>query len=77
MGKLLFGMMQSLDGYMVILPERLGVPELPPPDPELHRPFNDHVRGLAGILYGRYMYEVMRWPTSNSGAPSSRRFHRR
>jgi dihydrofolate reductase len=27
----------------------------------LHRHFNDHVRGLAGSLYGRRMYEVMRY----------------
>jgi hypothetical protein len=48
MGKLLFGMMQSLDGYIAGTP---GGPQLPPPGPELHRHFNDHVRGLAGIFY--------------------------
>ncbi len=58
MSKLLFGMMQSLDGYISGTP---GGPQLPPPGPELHRHFNDHVRGLAGILYGRHMYEVMRY----------------
>ncbi len=35
--------------------------ELPPPGVALHRHFNDHVRGLAGSLYGRRMYEVMRY----------------
>ncbi len=43
MGKLVVGMMQSLDGYVA------GVasgPELPPPSAALHRYFNDHVRGL-------------------------------
>ena len=34
---------------------------LPPPGPALSRHFNDHVRGLAGMLYGRRMYEVMRY----------------
>jgi dihydrofolate reductase len=34
---------------------------LPAPGPELHRHFNDHVRGLAGSLYGRRMYEIMRY----------------
>jgi dihydrofolate reductase len=58
MCKLLFGMMQSLDGYIAGTP---GGPQLPPPGPALHRHFNDHVRGLAGILYGRHMYEVMRY----------------
>jgi dihydrofolate reductase len=58
MAKLVFGMMQSLDGY-VAGPE--GGPELPMPGPLLHRHFNDHVRGLAGCLYGRRIYEMMRY----------------
>jgi hypothetical protein len=56
MGKLSFGMMQSLDGYVAGTPRG---PQLPPPGPELHRHFHDHVHGLAGIFCGRYMYEVM------------------
>ena len=56
MGKLIFAMMQSLDGYVAGAP---GGPDLPPPGAMLHRHFNDHVRGLAGSLYGRRMYEVM------------------
>ena len=58
MAKLIFGMMQSLDGYVA---DVAGGLELPPPGPELHRHFNDHVRRLAGSLYGRRMYEVMRY----------------
>ena len=58
MAKLVFGMMQSLDGY-VAGPE--DGPELPPPGEALHRHFNDHVRGLAGCLYGRRIYEMMRY----------------
>lgn len=58
MGKLVFGMMQSLDGYVA---GAAGGPQLPPPGDELHRHFNDHVRGLAGIIYGRRMYDVMRY----------------
>ena len=58
MAKLVFGMMQSLDGYIAGVP---GGPELPPPGAALHRYFNDYVRGLTGILYGRLMYEVMRY----------------
>jgi dihydrofolate reductase len=58
MGKLVFGMMQSLDGYVA---GAAGGQQLPPPGAELHRYFNDHVRGLAGSLYGRRMYEVLRY----------------
>jgi dihydrofolate reductase len=70
MGRLIFGMMQSLDGYIA---GRSGGPqpdgvlssqaaaELPPPGPILHRHFNDLVRGSDGLLYGRRMYEVMRY----------------
>jgi dihydrofolate reductase len=55
---LVFGMMQSLDGYVDGVKGGL---ELPPPGPVLHRHFTDHVRGLAGSLYGRRMYEIMRY----------------
>src|SRR3954465_4335016 len=58
MAKLVFGMMQSLDGY-VAGPE--GGPWLPMPDEVLHRHFNADMRGLAGSLYGRRMYEGMRY----------------
>jgi dihydrofolate reductase len=57
MGKLVFGMMLSLDGYVAGVDGGL----LPPPGATLHGHFNDHVRGLAGVLYGRRMYEVMRY----------------
>lgn len=58
MGRLIFAMMQSLDGYIA---GRSGGPQLPPPGPILHRHFNDLVRGLDSLLYGRRMYEVMRY----------------
>lgn len=58
MGKFVYGMMQSLDGYIAGTP---GGPQLPPPGIELHRHFNHHVRNLSGILYGARMYEVMRY----------------
>jgi dihydrofolate reductase len=65
MAKLVFAMMQSLDGY-VSGPE--GGPALPPPSDALHRYFNEYVRGLSGMLYGRRMYEVMRyWDEDRSG----------
>ncbi len=58
MAKLVFGMMQSLDGYVDGITDQL---EFPPPGVELGRHFSDHVRGLAGSLYGRRMYEIMRY----------------
>jgi dihydrofolate reductase len=54
MATLVFGMMQSLDGYVDHL-------ELGPPGPALSRHFLGHMRGLAGCLYGRRMYEIMRY----------------
>jgi dihydrofolate reductase len=71
MAKLVFGMMQSLDGYIAGVSGGPGSDgyvaavasgtELPPPGVELHNHFNEHVRGLAGMLYGRRMYEIMRY----------------
>ena len=68
MAKLVFGMMQSLDGYIAgsdqffgSVTGTTGGPMLPPPGPELHQHFNDHIRGVAGMLYGRRMYEIMRY----------------
>ena len=71
MGKFVFGMMQSLDGYVAGVAGGPGSDgyvaglasglELPPPGVSLNRHFNDHVRGLAGLLCGRRMYEVMRY----------------
>jgi dihydrofolate reductase len=58
MAKLSFGMMQSLDGY-VAGPE--GGSGLPMPDDALSRHFNAQMRGISGSLYGRRMYEIMRY----------------
>jgi dihydrofolate reductase len=54
MAKLVFEMMQSLDGYVDHL-------ALGPPAPELARHFLEQVRSLTGLVYGRGMYEVMRY----------------
>ena len=58
MAKLVFGMNQSLDGYVGGLQGEL---QLPPPSRALFRHWVDQVRGLAGSVYGRRMYEVMRY----------------
>ena len=54
MAKLVFGLNQSLDGYVDHL-------EFPPPGPALFRHFTEWVRDLAGSVYGRRLYEVMRY----------------
>jgi len=60
MAKLVFGMTQSLDGYVAgVNGELEGT--LPGPGIALFRYWIDHVRGLAGSVYGRRMYEVMRY----------------
>jgi dihydrofolate reductase len=59
MGKLVFGMMQSLDGYVASVDGDLLV--MPGPGIVLSRYWIDHVRSVAGSLYGRRMYEVMRY----------------
>jgi dihydrofolate reductase len=53
MAKLVFGMNQSLDGYVDHLEFR--------PNPVLFRHFIEQVRDLTGSAYGRRMYEVMRY----------------
>ena len=54
MAKLIFGLQQSLDGYVDHM-------QLGPPAAELYRHFTEHVRGLAGCVYGRRTYEIMRY----------------
>jgi hypothetical protein len=73
MVKLVFGLQQSLDGYVDHL-------ELGPPGPATFRHFVEHMRNLAGIVYGRRMYEVMRYwapsflvAASHSSSASGRR----
>jgi dihydrofolate reductase len=51
MAKLVFGMNQSLDGYV----DHTGFA----PGPTLFRHFIDQARGQAGSVYGRRLYEIM------------------
>jgi dihydrofolate reductase len=53
MAKLVFGLSQSLDGYVDHLEMQ--------PGPALFRHFLDQVRDLAGGVYGRHTYEIMRY----------------
>lgn len=54
MAKFVFGMVQSLDGYV-------DHTVLPAPGPELFRHFIDWVGGLSGSVYGRVVYELMQY----------------
>jgi dihydrofolate reductase len=54
MAKLVYGLSQSLDGYVDHM--KLG-----PPSPAASRHFIEQVRGLAGLIYGRPTYEIMRY----------------
>ena len=51
MAKLVFGMNQSLDGYVDHM--AFG------PGPKLFRHFIEQVNGQAGSIYGRNLYEIM------------------
>ena len=53
MARLVFGMNVSLDGY--VDHDRFG------PDAVLFRHFIEQVRGSAGSVYGRRLYEIMRY----------------
>jgi len=53
MARLVFGMNQSLDGYVDHLEFA--------PDSTLFRHFIEEARGQAGSLYGRNLYELMRY----------------
>jgi dihydrofolate reductase len=68
MARLFFGMNQSLDGYVDHLRFPAG------PGPRLFRAFIDHTAGLAGSLYGRKLYEAMRyWDEDQPGWDDAQR----
>jgi dihydrofolate reductase len=51
MARFVFGMQQSLDGY--VDHQRMA------PGRSLFRHFIEHIRDVAGMLYGRRLYEIM------------------
>jgi len=53
MAKLVFGMNQSLDGYV----DHMAFA----PSPTLFRHFVEQAQGQTGSIYGRRMYEIMRY----------------
>ena len=52
--KLVYGLNQSLDGYVDHM--KLG-----PPRPSAFRHFVEHMRAVTGCIYGRRLYEIMRY----------------
>ncbi len=54
MARLVYGLSQSLDGYV-------DHTKLGPPASAAFRHFLELVRGLTGLIYGRRMYEIMRY----------------
>lgn len=71
MAKLIYSAISSLDGYVA---DAEGNFDWSVPDPEVHRFVNDLERPIGTYLYGRRMYQVMRYwataPTGN-GEPSA------
>ena len=65
MAKLIFRMNQSLDGYV----DHLEMPS----GPTIFRHWIEQVRNVTGSVYGRGMYEVMRYWDENSPEWSAER----
>jgi dihydrofolate reductase len=68
MGKLIYSMGVSLDGFIAGPDGEIAVP---PPDEDLHRFHNEQARELGAHLCGRRMYEVLSyWDTYADENPS-------
>jgi dihydrofolate reductase len=64
MGKLIYTMIASLDGYVS---DEDGNFDWAAPDKELHEFLNEHTASIGTYLYGRRMYETMAyWETAHT-----------
>ena len=65
MGKLIYSMSVSLDGFVETVDRSLDWVQV---DEELHSFFNDEAREMSAFLYGRRLYDLMAayWPTAES-----------
>jgi dihydrofolate reductase len=65
MGKLIYSMNVSLDGFVETPDHSLDWADV---DDEVHTWFNDRARAADAFIYGRRLYEVMAayWPTAES-----------
>jgi dihydrofolate reductase len=69
MGRLIYASIGSLDGYVV---DAQGSFDWAAPDAEVHAFVNDLERPIGTYLYGRRMYETMRyWETASTGDDAS------
>jgi dihydrofolate reductase len=77
MARLIYSAIASLDGYVA---DASGGFDWAAPDDEVHAFVNDVVRPAGTHLYGRRMYEVMRFwetaPTTGDGRPVGQDFAR-
>jgi dihydrofolate reductase len=78
MGRLIYSMSVSLDGFVETPSRSLEWVQV---DEDLHTLFNDEARQMSAFLYGRRMYELMTdyWPraeTDPSATPAMRDFAR-
>lgn len=72
MGRLVYSAIASLDGYVV---DAAGSFAWAAPDEEVHAYVNDLERLIGTYLYGRRIYEVMRyWETNEPDHPVERDF---
>jgi dihydrofolate reductase len=75
MVKLIYAAISSLDGYVA---DAEGNFDWSTPDEVVHRFVNDLERAIGTYLYGRRMYEVMRYwetaPTANGESSSSQEY---
>ena len=74
MGKLVYGMHTSIDGY---IEDRDGSFAFSEPAEDVHQAANDRTRQVAAFLFGRRLYEVMEEPWTQQlgkeGAPAVER----
>ena len=69
MGKMIYGMLQSLDGYIA---GPGGGPQLPMFGEPLHTYFNRQMERTTLSIYGRNMYEIMQaWQTWEDDYPEA------
>jgi dihydrofolate reductase len=67
MGNLIYSAIASLDGYVE---DRDGKFDWAVPDAELHAYVNEQERGVGTYLYGRRLYETMRYWEDNGDGPA-------
>lgn len=74
MGKVIYSLNVSLDGYVETPDHRLDWANV---DDELHQWFNNQSRQLDASLYGRRLYELMSgyWPTAESDPEATGPMH--